>query len=166
MALVPVAGFTDVGFMRFSLVADRYQHIAIIAVTALVASVWKAWHDRMRGGTYWAGIAVVIAAVGSLILLTRQQNGIYRDEITLYRATLEKNSACWMIHSNLGYLLAQPGEQQDIAEAKEHFWQAVRINPNYAEAQNNLGSLLQSGGQLDEGIEHLQQACAFETGLP
>ena len=31
VALVPVVGFTDVGFMRFSLVADRYQHIAVIA---------------------------------------------------------------------------------------------------------------------------------------
>ena len=32
VALLPVAGFADVGFMRFSLVADRYQHIAIIGV--------------------------------------------------------------------------------------------------------------------------------------
>ncbi len=30
VALVPVMGFTDVDFMKYSLVADHYQHIAII----------------------------------------------------------------------------------------------------------------------------------------
>src|SRR5262249_39652899 len=37
IALLPVVGFTDVGFMKDSLVADHYQHIALIAVVALVA---------------------------------------------------------------------------------------------------------------------------------
>ena len=46
VALVPVAGFTDVGFMRFSLVADHYQHIAIIGVIALAAAGWSIWHKR------------------------------------------------------------------------------------------------------------------------
>ena len=36
--MVPVLGFADVGFMRYSLVADHYQHIAIIAVVALAAA--------------------------------------------------------------------------------------------------------------------------------
>ncbi|HEY2761288.1 MAG TPA: hypothetical protein VGI75_11105, partial [Pirellulales bacterium] len=37
LALLPVMGFTDVGFMKFSLVADHYQQIALIAVMAVVA---------------------------------------------------------------------------------------------------------------------------------
>ncbi len=43
MALAPVMGFTDVAFMQYSLVADRYQHIAIIGVIALASAVWSAW---------------------------------------------------------------------------------------------------------------------------
>src|SRR3972149_5784940 len=43
VALAPVMGFTDVGYMRFSLVANRYQHIAIIGVIALVAAGWGVW---------------------------------------------------------------------------------------------------------------------------
>ncbi len=45
VALVPVMGFTDVGFMKYSLVADHYQHIAIIGVIALAAAGWSimAW---------------------------------------------------------------------------------------------------------------------------
>ena len=44
VSLVPVMGFVDVGFMKYSLVADHYQHIAIIAVIALAAAGWSIWH--------------------------------------------------------------------------------------------------------------------------
>ncbi len=43
VSLVPVMGFTDVGFMKYSLVADHYQHIAIIGIIALVAAGWGIW---------------------------------------------------------------------------------------------------------------------------
>ncbi len=35
VAILPVMGFIDVGFMNYSLVADHYQHIALIALLAL-----------------------------------------------------------------------------------------------------------------------------------
>ncbi len=38
IALLPVMGFSDVGFMRYSLVADHYQYIAIVAAAAAVAA--------------------------------------------------------------------------------------------------------------------------------
>ena len=38
VGLSPALGFTDVGYMRFSLVADRYQHIAIIGAIALLSA--------------------------------------------------------------------------------------------------------------------------------
>lgn len=38
LALVPVMGFTDVFFMKFSLVADHYQYAALIAVCAGVGA--------------------------------------------------------------------------------------------------------------------------------
>jgi len=49
VSLLPVMGFTDVGFMKFSLVADHYQHVAIIGVIALAAAGWSTWHRRSQG---------------------------------------------------------------------------------------------------------------------
>ena len=50
VALLPVMGLTDVYFMKYSLVADHYQHIAIIAVLGLAAAGWSVWHQRSRAG--------------------------------------------------------------------------------------------------------------------
>src|SRR5262245_7464980 len=64
IALLPVMGFTDVGFMKYSLVADHYQHIALIAVVALAAAA------MVQAARIWLGDsassrarAVAIAAI-------------------------------------------------------------------------------------------------------
>jgi protein O-mannosyl-transferase len=57
VALAPVWGFTQVGFMRHSLVADHYQHIALIGVTTLAAAGWGTWRARTRGAAAWAANA-------------------------------------------------------------------------------------------------------------
>ena len=53
VALAPVMGFTDVAFMQYSLVADRYQHIAIIGLIALASAVWSRMASkRQRRNTH------------------------------------------------------------------------------------------------------------------
>ena len=113
VALVPVLGFTDVLFMRYSLVADRYQHIAIIGVIALVTAGFSAWPKRARDITRWAAMVLIIAVVGALTFLTWRQNGNYRDEIALYKATLDKNPDSWIAHYTLGFALAAKGRPRD-----------------------------------------------------
>ncbi len=46
--LAPALGFTDVGFMKYTLVADRYQHIALIGAIALAAAAWSVWQRQAR----------------------------------------------------------------------------------------------------------------------
>jgi tetratricopeptide (TPR) repeat protein len=167
VALLPVAGFTDVGFMRYSLVADHYQHIAIISLIALPAAGWGIWRRRRRSRIGWAPLAAAILAAGSLACLTWRQNEIYTDEITLYHAALKKNPNCCMVHNNLAYLVANTAHsQKDMDEAIYHFRQAVENNPEYAEAQHNLGTLLSRAGQVKEGEEHLRQALRLKPDYP
>jgi tetratricopeptide (TPR) repeat protein len=49
----------------------------------------------------------------------------------------------------------QVGKQ---AEAIENLEQALRINPNLAEAHYNLGGALQRAGRLAEAIQHYEEA--------
>jgi tetratricopeptide (TPR) repeat protein len=59
-------------------------------------------------------------------------------------------------HFNLGASLAKlPGR---MPEAIEQYQAALRINPDYAEAHNNLGTVLISGGDCAAAIPHFEAA--------
>jgi protein O-mannosyl-transferase len=161
VSLLPVLGFADVGFMKYSLVADHYQHIAIISVIALVAAGWSTWNIRARNGELrWMTTAAAVVAVATLAFLTWRQSAFYHDAIGLYQATLQKNPSCSLAHYNLGTILDETGLMK---EASEHYRQALRFNPNYIEAHNNLGNALVNTGHLQEGIEHFQQALRVKS---
>ena len=156
VALAPVMGFTDVTFMQYSLVADHYQHLAIIAVVAMIAVGWERWRAATAAGPgSWAPRLVAVAAVGGLIGLTWGQCLIYRDAETLFLATLKVNPDAWLAHNNLGLMLFDAGK---IPEAREHFDAALRLNPNCVEAHNNLGMLLATTGRDADAIAQYQEA--------
>jgi protein O-mannosyl-transferase len=155
VALIPVMGFADAFFKRYSPVADHYQHIAIIGVITLTVAGWGIWHRRVRGILYWGTTLIAIAAVGVLSLLTWRQSGHYYDENTLFQETLEKNPGCWMAHTILGIISLNKGQ---VPEAIAHQRQSVGLNPDFFETQNNLGSALAQAGRTQEAIEHYQRA--------
>jgi protein O-mannosyl-transferase len=152
VSLVPVLGFVDVGHMRYSLVADHYQHVALIGVLALMAAGWDEW--RRRGAAQWLPNAAAAMAAGALAFLTWQQSSQYVDPITLYKATLRGNPDSWMMHYNLGVVLATAGRS---TEAIHEYQETLRLT-NYAEAQNNLGALLFATNRPSEAIEHFEEA--------
>ncbi len=155
VALVPVLGFADVCYMQFSLVADHYQHLALVGVIALAAAGWGLWRQRPGKQARAAANATAVVVVGALTFLTWQQSGLYRNAITLYQATLKKNPDCCMVHNNLGTVLDDAGRPQ---EAINHYEQALRLKPNYPEAHNNLGVVLANAGRFQEAIDHYGRA--------
>ena len=149
LMLVPVLGFTDIQFVQYSLVADHYAHLALVGVVVFVVSVLSG-----RSRARW-GFAAAVAALG---LLTWRQARVYRDPETLFRATLERNPACWLADSNLGNILYQSGR---IPEAITRYEDALRLKPDLFEAQNNLGLALAATGRLPEAMMHFDRAAAI-----
>ena len=107
VVLAPVMGFMDTLFMQVSLVADHYQHIAVIGLIALASVGFSAWCLHTRAWARGTAIAAAGLAAGILGLATWRQCMLYHDNFTLFRDTLKKNPACWIAQYDLGVITAR-----------------------------------------------------------
>jgi tetratricopeptide (TPR) repeat protein len=165
--LTPVLGFADVYFMRYSLVADHYAHLALIGVVSWAAAMgalaWRRASDAARRRWRAPAAIAVAAVIVALGAGTWRQCRTYRDSLTLYRVTLEANQDCWMAHNNLAVELAKiPGRMPD---AIAHYEKALRLNPDYAEAHYNLGIALDAEGRTEEAIARFEEALRLNLDL-
>jgi len=154
--LLPVLGFANIYFMRYSLVADHWQYAAMIAPAAGMGALLAA--PARRGIPRSAVTAVSLALLGCLGALTYRQAGVYHDFETLWEAVLSRNPGAWLPHHSLGNWLANQGRDQ---EAAEHYQAAVRLNPDDFQAYNNLGLMLSHLGQDDDASANFERALAI-----
>jgi tetratricopeptide (TPR) repeat protein len=159
--LLPVLGFFDIYFMRYSPVADHWQYFSILGPIALMAAALTAAWEPLGRASPRRGVALGGAALLVLGVLTWKQSHLYADQETLWRDTLAKNSACWLAHNNLGNTLLRKGQTEEgISQLQE----AIRLKPDCAEAHNNLGTALGKKGQMDEAIVHFQECIRLQPG--
>ncbi len=164
--LFPALGFLNVYPFMFSYVADHFQYLASLGIIVPVAAGIAKLAEKVRRSSWmplrhrWIGHAIFGAGSAKFLsvfaVLAFQQSHMYCDAETLYRATLERNPACWMAHNNLGILLK---DSDRLPEAIEHYQQALAIKPDNAETHNNFGDALIARGHLEDAIEQ------FETAL-
>jgi tetratricopeptide (TPR) repeat protein len=160
--LFPALGFFNVFPFLYSYVADHFQYLACLGVIVPVAAGIARGMAR-PAVPQWVRRVIPTALVGSLGLLTWQQAHDYRDNVTLYRATLARNPAAWMAAYNLGMELAAQG-QTDAAIAS--YREALHLRPDYAEAHGNLAmALLAQPDKKEEAIAHLESAVRLKPEL-
>jgi len=150
--LLPVLGFFNIYFMRYSFVADHYQYVSIISVICLVVGVIYRY----------LGLGVLrIAAILALIILGTaawQRSSDYRNSETLWYDTLAKDPNSWMAHNEVGLIIKSQGRPD---EAAGHYRKALELKPDYVEAYNNLGNTFQFQRKFDEAVEYYRQALNF-----
>ncbi len=158
VTLLPGLGFADVYFWRYSLVGDHYQYQSLPAVLALVVAA-ASWFAERRP----AFPRRVLAALGGIAcvwlgVLTWRQCGIYRDEETLWRDTLNKNAGAWIAHNNLGVVLIGQGR---LDEAAGHFDSVLRLKPDHVEAVYNLGNIAAHRGDYEQAGRFYREALSI-----
>ena len=155
VTLSPVLGFVDYGYMQFSFVADRYQYLAGIGVTAVL--VGAAAHGAGRLPETWRRGAAGVAAVILIVLgtLTWQHADIYRDGVTFFNHVIAYNPTAREVHRNLGEALAK---QDRWEEALAAFRIAVEHAPDDARDHSNVGAALIVLKRLDEAEDPFRRA--------
>ena len=159
VTLAPVLGFVDFGYMQFSFVADRYQYLAGIGVTAVL--VGAAAHGAGRLPETWQKGAAGVAAVILILLgtLTWQQAGVYRDEVTFFTHVVSYNPTARGAQQNLGHaLLAVQRPEEALAASLI----AMEQDPDDIKAHANVGVALIRLGRLDEAERRLRHTLKLD----
>ena len=156
--LLPVLGFANIYFMRYSFVADHWQYAAMI-VPAACLGAWLATAARGNASRVIVG-AATLAMLVCLGALTYLRAGIYKDEETLWHDVLHRNPDAWMAHHNLGNFLANHGRAQ---EAVVRYQSAIRLKSDDFQALNNLGVILSRLDRSEEAIDTFERALLIRT---
>jgi Flp pilus assembly protein TadD len=175
--LVPVIGIVQVGLQSM---ADRYTYIPYIGL--FIAITWGIWsffesqsekiarHERTanapvgrsKGLHSLSSIGLTLAAfavIASSCILTALQVHLWKDSETLYRHTLAVTGQNPITQGNLGTALL---EMRRFDEAIDHFAEAVRLKPDYAEALNNWAFALALQGKPDEAVPKYRASLALK----
>jgi tetratricopeptide (TPR) repeat protein len=149
--LVPVIGLVQVGGQSM---ADRYTYLPLTGLFLVLA--WGS-DDLLQGWRYRKAVLAVLAAgiVAASSAGTWRQVGYWKDNLTLYRHTLEVTDGNYLILNNYGVVLAQEGR---LDEAITQYQEALRVWPRAATAHVNLGDAFAQQGRFAEAIRHYQRA--------
>jgi tetratricopeptide (TPR) repeat protein len=161
-ALLPVLGFLDIYYFRYSFVADHFQYLASLGVIAGVTGGIAAMVARHTHRLQATGRAASVVLLGMVTCLSWKQERIYWSDEALWRDTLMKNPGAWMAQNNLGNDLWATGRSQEAIDCYE---QALRINARDLEAYDNLGIAMGQAGKYDDAVKNFQRALQIRPDL-
>ena len=182
--LLPVVGLVQGGMQ---LMSDRYFYLPSIGLFVALAWLLDE-AVRQRSWLRWPVVALTVAAVLAGAALAHRQTAVWRDSGTLFRHALAVNEENYLAHLNLGVMLDDAGRSLEAlphlrravelrrdavhqfnlanalfklertAEAAVHFRGAVKQQPEFPEAHNNLGIALARMGDLSAARSHFETA--------
>lgn len=154
MALLPVSQIVP----HHDLMAEHFLYVPTAGFALLVAGLLEPALNRPRPSA-----AVAAACILALIVLsvrTVVRNADWKDELTLWRKTVQTAPESAKARNNLGAAYLRQG-QRTLAE--EQFAAAVAIRPDLALAHANLGKLFLDRGELTRAEEALTRALALQS---
>src|SRR5438132_3823042 len=153
VVLLPVLGIFQSGPQ---IAADRYTYLAGLGWAILAgAGLLSCWRSLRRSKTgtpaTWLLAGIAFCVVVGLGVLTWSQAKVWRDSERLWAHTLAIDPNSPLAQNNFGYELYRQGK---LAEAIEHYRQALQIKPDYPLAHANWGLAPIHQGKLAEALEH------------
>jgi tetratricopeptide (TPR) repeat protein len=153
LILVP----TSVLPATLQIIVEHRMYLPLAAVLAGAGAAAYLWLGR-------TAVPVILFLAAGAGVMTAMRNQTYRTAIGLWQDTAEKAPASARAHNNLGYLLNASGR---VPEAIAQFEKALRLDPKYVDAHNNLGSALQDlPGRLSDAIAHYREALRLKPDYP
>ena len=154
VTLSPVLGFVDHPFMRFSLVADRFQYLAGIGIMAVAAAAAAQCARRLSGGWRTGAIGLLPVLLALLGTATWRQATIYQDNLAFWSHVVSLNPEARKAHRRLASTLTKAGRLEEALAAARI---AVEKLPD-PESHFLLGNALLNLDRLKEAEESFYDA--------
>jgi tetratricopeptide (TPR) repeat protein len=158
--LVPVIGLVQAGL--WPAIADRWMYVPMVGLTVLMAWGIPALLAKWRYRNVTLGTAALMVLL-ALSVCTGLQVSYWRSSITLFQHTIGVTNDNYQAHFSMIKPLRKQGR---IAQAIEHGYKALKINPDYPSTYNSLGAVLIDSGELDGAIAHLRKAIKLKPDFP
>ena len=171
--LLPVIGIIQINLQAH---ADRYTYLPQIGLLLMIA--WAVSdllktsnaerptpNAEVRGDHSMFDVrrsmfgVFCIAIVLALAMTARVQASYWRDSEALWNHTISVTKDNYVAHANLADLLMRRGRGN---ESIKHSEEVLRIRPNDADGQNNLGLAYLQKGYLTLAAEHLEKALEID----
>jgi tetratricopeptide (TPR) repeat protein len=149
--LVPVIGLIQVGRQAS---ADRYTYVPLIGLFLIVAFGLTDALASSRSRSLALATAGGLA-IAACMWMTRTQLTYWSSSRALWERTLDVTGDNAFGHFTLAVAFADEGKTD---EARHHYSEALRIEPNFPEAHDRIGVFYLSQGKVDEAITHFSQA--------
>jgi len=127
------------------IVAERYAYMGLIGIFACFGYLFSKLYERenyRQAGTVIGVIILVLLSIRTII-----RNRDWKNEDTLWIATVKASPNSPNAHNNMGDYYARYG-RHDLAA--EEFMKAIKLKQNYADAYHNYANSLQNLGRIDE----------------
>jgi len=159
LALLPVANL----FPLSTLMAEHWLYVPSMGL--FIAAGWGLSRLAARAGrpAAIAALAVLVLAYG---LRTAIRNVDWRDERSIYEATLRFVPESARVHSNLGRVHWMAGDKE---RARQEFDRAVELQPDgwqTADAYNYRGLIAQQEGRHQEAFKEFTRAIELNRRSP
>lgn len=152
------------GLIRTSqqMAADRYSYLAMVGGSIVVAAGLFRLAARSRAPAL-GSLALGLAVLPVLILLTREQCRTWHDSRTLWTHALGcAGGTSSVAHYNLGHDFLRRGNPRSAAA---HYAAALRIDPDNVAVHHNLGVALSRQGKYSEAASQHAEALRLDPGF-
>uniref|UniRef100_A0A0R3RLV9 dolichyl-phosphate-mannose--protein mannosyltransferase n=1 Tax=Elaeophora elaphi TaxID=1147741 RepID=A0A0R3RLV9_9BILA len=127
--------FITVGFV----LAERVLYLPSIAFCLIIISIYERIEEVMMKNKMGNILKSATTIIFIMLLAKSYKRSLeWRNELDLYKSGLEVCPNNAKIHYNIGKIMADNG---DINRAAVNYANAIRLNPTYENAMNNLANI-------------------------
>jgi protein O-mannosyl-transferase len=142
------------------IMAERYLYLPSFAFCLLIGIlINQIYNLKQINRSKLMAIILSIILIASFSIVTIKRNTDWKDDMTLWKKTVNTSPLSSEAHDNLGFSYERAG---DIDKAINEFKKSVELNPSNYKAYTNLGTSYAQKENLELATVYLEKAIGIE----